>query len=197
MRTVSNVRDTGGADRGLRLTELMRCAQAGDKTAYARLLAEITPLLRRAVRQQRRLMPAADIEDVVQETLLSVHAVRATYDARRPFLPWLMTIMRNRLVDSTRRYARLSAHEVAVEHLPETFSEDGTNETVERHDEADMVRRAIHDLPKGQRAAVEMLKLRELSLKEAAAASGMSINALKVAVHRGMKGLRAKLRREA
>jgi len=35
-----------------------------------------------------------------------------------------------------------------------------------------------------------MLKLREMSLKEAAAASGLSVAALKVAVHRGMKALR-------
>lgn len=175
----------------------MRSAQAGDKAAYARMLAEITPLMRRTLRRQRHFMAAADIEDVVQETLLSVHAVRATYDPGRPFLPWLMAILRNRLVDSTRRYARLTSHEVAVEQLPETFSDDDTNATIERRDQAKMVRRAVEDLPKGQRAAIEMLKLRELSLKEAAAASGMSISALKVAVHRGMKGLRAKLRREA
>jgi RNA polymerase sigma-70 factor (ECF subfamily) len=35
-----------------------------------------------------------------------------------------------------------------------------------------------------------MLKLEEMSLKEAAAASGVSIAALKVATHRGLKNLR-------
>jgi RNA polymerase sigma-70 factor (ECF subfamily) len=40
---------------------------------------------------------------------------------------------------------------------------------------------------------VELTKLGELSLKEAAAASGMSIGALKVAVHRGMGALRKAL----
>jgi RNA polymerase sigma-70 factor (ECF subfamily) len=35
-----------------------------------------------------------------------------------------------------------------------------------------------------------MLKLEEMSLKEAAAASGMSVAALKVATHRGLKSLR-------
>jgi RNA polymerase sigma-70 factor (ECF subfamily) len=49
---------------------------------------------------------------------------------------------------------------------------------------------AIANLPRGQRDAIEMLKLREMSLKEAASASGMSVAALKVAVHRGMKTLR-------
>lgn len=45
-------------------------------------------------------------------------------------------------------------------------------------------------LPPGQCEAVEMLKLRELSLKEAADTTGMSIGALKVAVHRAIKALR-------
>jgi RNA polymerase sigma-70 factor, ECF subfamily len=40
---------------------------------------------------------------------------------------------------------------------------------------------------------VEMLKLRELSLREAAAASGMSMSALKVAAHRAVKALRRAL----
>lgn len=184
------------ADGNQRLADLMRAAQAGDHSAYAKLLTEIAPLLRRTVRRQRKLLQTADIEDIVQDILLSLHAVRATYDPNRPFLPWLLAITRNRLVDNTRRYARLAANEVAVEHLPETFSEDSTNKIVERHDDEVMLRRAVEDLPKGQRAAVEMLKLRELSLKEAAAASGMSISALKVAVHRGIKGLRARLRKE-
>jgi RNA polymerase sigma-70 factor (ECF subfamily) len=35
-----------------------------------------------------------------------------------------------------------------------------------------------------------MMKLREMSLKEAAAQSGLSVAALKVAVHRGMTTLR-------
>ena len=52
---------------------------------------------------------------------------------------------------------------------------------------------AIGSLPAGQRSAIEMLKLREMSLKEAAEASGSSISALKVATHRAMDSLRKKL----
>jgi DNA-directed RNA polymerase specialized sigma24 family protein len=52
---------------------------------------------------------------------------------------------------------------------------------------------AIDDLPPAQRQAIEMLKLKEMSLKEAAAASGMSIAALKVATCRALKNLRSLL----
>jgi RNA polymerase sigma factor (sigma-70 family) len=58
------------------------------------------------------------------------------------------------------------------------------------------LRRAIRELPPGQRQAIEMLKLNDMSLKEAAAASGMSVSALKVSVHRAMASLRKTLTRE-
>jgi RNA polymerase sigma-70 factor (ECF subfamily) len=44
-------------------------------------------------------------------------------------------------------------------------------------------------LPARQREAVELLRIQELSLKEAAAASEQSIGSLKVACHRAMKAL--------
>jgi RNA polymerase sigma-70 factor (ECF subfamily) len=53
----------------------------------------------------------------------------------------------------------------------------------------------VRALPEGQRQAIELLKLKELSLKEAAAISGTSVGALKVATHRAMATLRLRLRR--
>jgi RNA polymerase sigma factor (sigma-70 family) len=181
----------------LTLTSLMRAAQAGDTHAYARLLDEITPCLRRFVRGQRKFLRAEDIEDLVQDILLSLHAVRATYDPQRPFMPWLMAIARNRLADGARRYARRAAHEVQVEAFPVTFSDEGTNRDDGEYRDPEALRRAIRDLPAGQRDAIEMLKLREMSLKEAAAASGASIGALKVLVHRAIATLRKALAKES
>jgi RNA polymerase sigma-70 factor (ECF subfamily) len=49
------------------------------------------------------------------------------------------------------------------------------------------LREAIERLPPGRRDAIHLLKLLELSLKEAGMASGTSIAALKVAAHRRLK----------
>jgi len=176
---------------------LMRAAQDGDSSAYLRLLKEIAPLLRRAVRQQRKFLQPSDVEDLVQEILLSLHAVRATYDPARPFLPWLLTIARNRVADGSRRQMRRTANEISVAEYPETFSDAETNVLETRYGDPEALRQAIGQLPPGQRQAIEMLKLREMSLKEAASASGMSVAALKVAVHRGMNSLRKALSIEA
>ena len=175
-----------------RLRGLMHAAQAGDAAAYAELLQAIAPLLRSAVRGRYRVLQAADVEDLVQDILVSLHAVRATYDPERPFLPWLFGIARNRIADAARRYARRNAHELVVGEVPETFSAEPANrEDAYRDPEA--LKLAIAALPPGQREALEMLKLRELSLKQASAMSGMSIAALKVAVHRAVKALRRAL----
>ena len=174
------------------LAGLMKTAQAGDTEAYTQLLQEVTVRLRRIVRRYRSFLTDEDIEDLVQEILLSLHSVRATYDPQRPFMPWLLAITRNRLADGARRYARTSGREVNTDYLDVTFVNENANKTADVFGKEEL-KNAIDDLPAAQRTAVEMLKLREMSLKEAAAVSGMSIGALKVATHRAMIALRKML----
>jgi RNA polymerase sigma-70 factor (ECF subfamily) len=66
--------------------DLMRLAQQGDHVAYASLLALLTAVCRRFARA--RLGGAPCLEDVMHETLMTIHAARHTYDATRPFAPW-------------------------------------------------------------------------------------------------------------
>lgn len=186
---------------GLRSTEqdagwrtLMRKAQDGDREAYARLLESLLPLLRRVI--GRRCRSVEDAEDIVQDVLLSVHAVRHTYDPGRPFLPWLMAIARRRLIDAARRSSRRAAHETTVETMFETFLGMSTNTEEQSHIDMELIEQALASLTPGQRRAVELLKLEGLSLREAAAVSGKSVATLKVTVHRALKVLRAVLGRE-
>ena len=171
----------------------MTSAQQGDGDAYARLLQELMPRLRGFVRRSRGFLRAEDVEDLVQDVLLSLHAVRATYDPGRPFMPWLLAIARHRFADGARRYARRSAHEVLVEDLDVTFPHTAANTRGDVTPDPEQLDRAIAGLPPGQREAIELLKLREMSLKEAAQATGTSVGALKVATHRAMAALRKRL----
>lgn len=175
------------------LGDLMRAAQQGDGGAYRELLRAITPRIRQVVRRQRGFAGTAEVEDLVQDVLLSVHAVRVTYDPSRPFGPWLTAIVRNRLVDGARRYARIARREVTVEDIDVTFFDVETNEQAADEGDAAALQEAVRALPAQQRQAIELLKLKELSLKEAAQVSGTSIGALKVATHRAMATLRLAL----
>lgn len=171
----------------------MAAAQAGDRAAYAGLLSEIAPVLRKLLRARFRYLGREDLEDIVQEVLLAIHAVRATYDPARPFLPWLITIANNRAIDTIRRLARRSTREEPVAEYPETNVAVEANFPEEPFGDVEALRLAVAELPEGQRTAIEMLKFREMSLKEASTASGMSVGALKVAVHRATRSLRAVL----
>ena len=181
----------GAKDR--QLAALMRCAQAGDRVAYVALLAETARILKRVVQGRAWFLPASDREDLVQDILLSLHAARATYDPERPFLPWLMSVARNRIIDNARRNSRRFSNELLVDEIPESIADDGAGVSRDQYGDSEALRRAVRNLPSAQRTAIECVKLREMSLKEAAQASGMSISALKVAVHRGIKSLRVAL----
>lgn len=175
------------------LGQLMQAAQSGDADAYRQLLHTITPRLRSIISGRRGFAGPEAVEDLVQDVLLSVHAFRATYDPTRPFMPWLLAILRNRLADDARRYGRSRVNEVSVENLDVTFSAIRANPQQELKLDANALHHAIRALPAGQRRAVELLKLQELSLKEASATSGLSVSALKVATHRAMASLRRAL----
>nr|WP_164853875.1 sigma-70 family RNA polymerase sigma factor [Paraburkholderia kirstenboschensis] len=175
------------ADGTLDWSSAMARAQAGDREAYRRLLQDIAPYLRALAARHIRI--EEDIEDTVQDVLLTVHSVRNTYDPARPFGPWLVAIANRRIVDGLRRRGRVGSHETLMETDLETFSAAEANLQEDAVD-ARLVREAIEQLPVGQRDAMRLLKLEEMSLQEAEAASGTSVAALKVATHRAMKRLR-------
>lgn len=165
----------------------MAKAQEGDRNAYRRLLIEITPYLRSlAVRYHRS---TSDVEDAVQDILLTVHTIRYTYDPARPFAPWLTAIAKRRIIDRLRRQGRFRFRELALEAEHETFAAPDAN-LQERAWDGRALRTAVESLPAGQRQAITMLKLQEMSLKEASERSGMSVASLKVATHRALKSLR-------
>ncbi len=176
--------------RDLEWSALMAQAQAGDRQAYRRILEDITPFLRALAARRHR--DARDVEDTVQDVLLTVHAIRHTYDPQRPFTPWLAAIAHRRIVDRLRQQGRSRVRERAFEADLETFAAPRANNQ-EAASEREALRDAIESLPLGQRRAVKLLKLEERSLKQAAEASGMSIPALKVATHRALKNLRRML----
>ncbi len=166
---------------------LMARAQAGDGAAYRTLLQAISPWLRQLA--SARFRARADVEDVVQDVLLTLHAIRHTYDPSRPFRPWLVAVAKRRIADRLRTDIRRGARETFLQPEHETFAAPETN-PMEEESEARRLRQAVLQLPEAQRQAVTMLKLEEKSLAETAAATGFSVAALKVSSHRALKKLR-------
>lgn len=168
----------------------MTLAQAGDQAAYATLLRECLPLIRRLARQNG--VDAGSIDDVVQNTLMTIHRARHTYDPERPFLPWLRAIVQRRGIDVLRRTGRQASREVhaplAYEAHPDLGA--GAEQVLDEQDRAGRLHAALDKLPPGQREALEKLGLQERSLVEVSAETGRSVISLKVNLHRAIKSLR-------
>lgn len=126
-----------------------------------------------------------DVEDLVQESLLAIHNKRHTFDPGQPLGAWVHAIAKYKLVDFLRgRGIRESLNE-SVEDAVELFSPSNVEATEARRD----IMKLLDQLPEKQRMPIIHTKLEGLSVEEAAEITGMSVSAIKVGVHRGLKRL--------
>lgn len=165
----------------------MRSAIAGDSHAYHKLLTAVTPHLRVIARKRcdQFCAPLSEAEDVVQEVLLALHLKRGTWDTSRPLGPWISAIVRNKVVDSLRRRGRQAA--VPLEDVVATFE---SNQGIAVSDQID-IKRIVEKLKDPQRTIVQSISIEGASIRETADRLEMSEVAVRVALHRALKGLAA------
>lgn len=176
-----------------RLAPVWVRAQAGDEAAYAAALALIAGRLRRYFASRLASRPDA-VEDLVQETLLALHLRRGTHDGTAPVSNWVHGIAGHKLADYWRRHGRRDALHAPLETIAELADPRAGEEAAPaRHDILALMR----SLPAAQRAAIALTRLEGLSMAEASARSGVSVAALKVQVHRGLKRLGDLVRMQA
>jgi RNA polymerase sigma-70 factor (ECF subfamily) len=155
---------------------------AGDAAAHRDLLTVLARLLRGYF--GRRLTDgAADLEDLVQDTLLAIHLRRDTYDTAQPFTPWAYAVARYKLLDHFRR--RGVRRTVPLEDAGELIASETAESGAVRRD----LDRLLMSLPERQRTLVMDVRITGLSMEEAATKSGMTVTAVKVSVHRALKVL--------
>jgi len=173
-------------------TGLMRSAVSGDGAAYHRLLKSITPVLRAAARSglARAGQPLDQAEDIVQDILLAVHLKRHTWKPDAPFAPWLFAIARNKLIDSLRKRGRRVF--VDIDDFAETLADPPVAETASSGE----VAAHLKSLPDRQREVLQSIAVESASIRETAAKFSISEGAVRVALHRGLASLTAKLREQ-
>lgn len=165
----------------------MIAALSGDAAAYRQLLSSSADRLRQYF--SRRLgSGASDVEDLVQETLMAIHARRDSYDRSLPYTAWLHTIARYKLIDHYRRCGVRKS--VPLDDVPELVSDDTLGPALAAYD----VDNLLEGLPAPQRAAIRLTRLDGYSIAEASEISGQSEAAIKVGVHRGLKKLLARVK---
>ena len=173
----------------IRLKGLLLQGLAGDGAAYHAFLKELAAYLRAFLRKRLGHLPD-DVEDLVQETLLAVHNQRHTYDAGQPLTAWIHAIAKYKLVDLLRRRANREYLNDPLDEETDVLSTVDSEAAEARRD----LGKLLLLLPDRQRLPIIHVKLEGLSVAEAARVTGMSVSAIKVGVHRGLKALAAKIR---
>ena len=156
----------------------------GNAADHTRLLAAIVPILTAFFR--RRMNEGADVEDMVQDTLIAVHTRRETYDRDRAFTPWLFSIARYKMIDNFRRNRRT----VPIEGLEEVLVSEGFEDAVSARVDIESL---LSQIPEKQARLIRATRLGGSSIADVSAAESLGISDVKVSVHRGIKALAAKV----
>ncbi|WP_124981445.1 sigma-70 family RNA polymerase sigma factor [Nonlabens xiamenensis] len=120
-------------------------------------------------------------EDVFQDTFIKVIKTlkRGKYNEEGKFLPWVMRIAHNLVIDHFRRNKRMPKFQSRNDFDIFDVISDGEESmeyemiTSQLHDD---VKRLVEELPEDQKEVLVMRIYKEMSFKEIAAATDVSIN---------------------
>jgi RNA polymerase sigma-70 factor (ECF subfamily) len=173
-------------DKYSELTKLFQRGLEGDNAAYQSFLKQITPMLRRVV---GRKLPNSDVEDTVQEILISIHKARHTFDGERLIMPWLMAIVGYRITDALRKSYATSRREcVDIDELADILAD-----VTEDSDSSESINEILEGVPQREQKILTLMHVEGYTAKETGERMGMKESAVKVAAHRAIKKIREKM----
>lgn len=187
MGTANDVREA--------LTTAMDRHADGDDAAFGEVYDLLAPRLYGFF--VRQTGDTARAEDLVQQTLLQIHAARLAYARGSDVLPWAFCIGRRLLVDGRRRTRRevlfdtAEQDAAALDSRVERFSvPEGLTLTRELAARAEQ---ELERMPASHREAYMLVRHEGLSVAQAAAVLGTTATAIKLRAHRAYEALRAAL----
>jgi RNA polymerase sigma-70 factor (ECF subfamily) len=165
--------------------EAMQCLQANASHMYQEHYAEVFRYVR------ARVSSHTEAEDLTSDVFCKAVAGIESYRAMRSSaLPWLYTIAAHRVADHYRASRRTAELDEAAQ-VPDT----GPNpaDVVVSREQVRHVWELSKSLPASQRLALWLRYGEELELKEIALLMGRSVEAVKLLVHRAIRGVRASM----
>jgi RNA polymerase sigma-70 factor, ECF subfamily len=181
---------------------LLLRAQSGNREALNILFESCRgTLYRRALRMLRR---PQDADDAVQEAMLAAFTHLRRFQGRGDFLTWATRIVINAALQQIRKgrtKPTVSWDQADSEFEGRSFSEclrdphPTPEEQLQGLECREMLQDSLHKLPVKIRQAVQLCKLSNYSVKEAATALGLPVSTLKARLHHGKRALIVRLKR--
>jgi len=143
----------------------------------------------------RILQQAGTAEEVVQDVFLQLWRNARQYDeSRGPFVPWLLTLARNRALDTLRlKSERQRRREDQTEELPCIAASPDYEKQLDAKRRGDKVRALMASLNPQQKKAIEMAYFEGLSHSEIAAALREPLGTVKSWIRNGLLRLKEEL----
>jgi RNA polymerase sigma-70 factor, ECF subfamily len=155
----------------------------GDNSAFDEVYRLVKPRLLAFL--ERRERDRAQAYDLMQQTFLHMHRARGRFVRGAEVMPWAYAIARRLLIDSIKRRER----EAGLQ-LPTPPDPALPDELVDASQTADRMALALDTLPAAHREAYQLVRVDELSTRQAAEVLGTSPTAVKLRVHRAYVRLR-------
>jgi RNA polymerase sigma-70 factor (ECF subfamily) len=173
-----------------RLASCVLAARAGNPVAFEAIYRALAPRLARYARG----LVGQDAEDVAAEAWLQIvrdfHRFTGDWDA---FRGWAARILRNRAIDHLRAQSRRPVTSTPIDDVLDLPGPDDTPAAAEETLSTGRAIELIASLPPDQAEAVLLRAVVGLDAKSAAAVLGKRAGAVRVAAHRGLKTLAARL----
>ena len=171
------------------MQQLLRRDVSAFEELYERHSRIVYSLVLRILRQ------GSTAEEVVQDVFLQLWRNSARYDTSRPFVPWLLTLARNRALDHLRlKSERQRRREEQTEEFPQIASAAPEYEkALDEKRRAERVRSLIGSLPSAQKKAIELAYFEGLSHSEIAAALNEPLGTVKSWIRSALMRLKESL----
>jgi len=189
--------ETDRAMPGVTDEALARASAEGDDRAFEELVRRhqrgVYALARRYTRNHE------DADDVAQESFLRAWRAIGSYDAARPFKPWLYRIVVNAALNHLRTVRNRKEDELGdPDGLPAQPASAGSDPLAASagRDAIQAVRRAMARLRPEERAVLHLRTTEEMGYRDMAAALGVAIGTIMSRLSRARAALRRELARE-
>jgi len=182
---------------------LIERAKSGDSEAYSAIFARYRPRLAVLIhyRISPEMRPFADVDDILQETLLrgfrDIH--RFTYQSPGSFMSWLSHIAGHVIADLGRAQGRQKRHAAEVVRFrsdsnpegPEPADSKTPSRLLAQQEGLRELLDRLNSLPEDYRQAILLAKVEGLSTREVAERLGKSKEAAALLLHRAVKRFRS------
>ncbi len=181
--------------------DLMQAVRAGDEAAFRILVERHQVLVFGTI--VKMIGDRFEAEDLAQTAFLRVFQAAKSYEPSAQFKTWLMTIVRNLVINEYRRRSRKatesldittdSSSAIGPREIPDS-GEATPSQALVRQELAEIIDAAILALPEQQRAAIILSRYQEMSYEEISKVLKVSTSATKSLLFRARDTLKERLR---